>query len=221
MARAFCFFAPMKDLAQLRREYQNQPLDETLLPESPFPLIQQWLSQAIEAGEIEPTAMCLCTVDAQGQPSGRFMLLKGIENESFIFYTNLQSRKAAHLSYNNKAALVAWWPQLARQLRIEGSVTLLPREKAQAYFLQRPRGSQIAAWASKQSSPTTAKALQDAFAYYEQHFAHEPMECPPYWGGYQLFPHRIEFWQGRPNRFHDRILYLKKGKRWQKIRLAP
>lgn len=209
------------DLANLRRQYTQASLSEDAAPADPFALLRQWLEEAIAAQLLEPNAFMLATADKAGQPHARVVLLKGLEPPYLYFYTNYESAKAQEMAENPRVAATFWWDVLERQVRIEGHVEKAPAAVSDAYFATRPYGSQIGAWASPQSRPITAAELQARWAEYSQKYPEGNVPRPPYWGGYRIIPHRMEFWQGRPNRFHDRILYLRQGETWQKQRLAP
>nr|XP_061812151.1 LOW QUALITY PROTEIN: pyridoxine/pyridoxamine 5'-phosphate oxidase-like [Nerophis lumbriciformis] len=181
---------------------------------TPDPLAQlgTWLEQAIEAAVAEPTAMVLATADAAHRPSARVVLLKGLDQEGLVFYTNYKSRKADDLTANPQAALVFFWQPLARQVRVCGEVHKVDRRQTTEYFASRPRGSRIGAWSSPQSRPIDRRQqLEERVAETERRFGAEPIEPPPFWGGYRLVPTEMEFWQGRTSRLHDRFRYLAKG----------
>ncbi|MCS7152651.1 MAG: pyridoxamine 5'-phosphate oxidase [Bacteroidia bacterium] len=209
------------DLASLRRQYTQASLSESEAPADPFVLLRRWLEEAISAQLIEPNAFMLATVDETGQPHARVLLLKGFEPPYLYFYTNYESAKAREMELNPKVGATFWWDVLERQVRIEGVVEKAPPEVSDAYFATRPYESQIGAWASPQSQPITREALEARWKEYAQRYPAKEVPRPPYWGGYRLIPHRIEFWQGRPNRLHDRILYVRRGEKWEKQRLAP
>lgn len=210
------------DLAAVRQEYCRHSLSPEDCLEDPLAQFNHWLDEAMAARVMEPTAMHLATVGADHRPSARIVLLKGIEQRRFVFYTNYESRKGRQLAANPFAALTFFWPELERQVRIEGRVEKLPEQASDAYFSSRPYQSRIGAWASLQSealdSPRTLLARAAKLA--AQYITGVPR--PPHWGGYGLVPERMEFWQGRPSRMHDRVLYLldEQG-RWGKSRLYP
>jgi pyridoxamine 5'-phosphate oxidase len=210
------------DLAAIRQEYCRHSLSpEDCLPD-PLAQFNRWLDEAIAAKVIEPTAMHLATADAAGRPTARVVLLKGIDQERFVFFTNYESRKGRQLAANPYAALTFFWPELERQIRVEGRVERLDGDASDAYFASRPYQSRIGAWASQQSetldSPRTLLARAAKFA--AQYITGVPR--PPYWGGYGLLADRVEFWQGRPSRMHDRVQYLRDEQGgWSKSRLYP
>ena len=182
-----------------------------------------WLAEAQMTGLREPTAMTLATADAEGRPSARVVLMRGNDERGVIFYTNYESQKGRDLAVNARAAAVFYWDPLGRQVRIEGTVTPLSRADSDGYFRTRPRGSRIAAWASAQSRPIAGRAaLEAAFEDAARRFPDDEVPLPPYWGGYVLVPEVYEFWEGRPDRLHDRLRYTRgPDGRWQRIRLAP
>jgi pyridoxamine 5'-phosphate oxidase len=210
-------------IADIRREYARAELTEqTVLPD-PIAQFQKWLNEAIDAQELEPTAMTVATAGADGAPSARVVLLKGVDARGFVFYTNYESRKGRQLAENPRAALAFWWATLERQVNIAGEVEKLPREESERYFHSRPRTSQIGAWASRQSSVIASRnaVLMEATKIAARHLIGE-IPLPPYWGGYVVSPRTIEFWQGRPSRLHDRLLYtLQAGGEWKIERLSP
>ena len=209
-------------LAQMRRDYEMRGLSRADVLADPLGQFTRWLDEACGAPVQEPNAMTLATVGAAGQPAARTVLLKGIDRRGLTFYTNLESRKAGELAVNAKAALLFWWPPHARQVRFEGTIEPVADAEADAYFAARPRGSQIGAWASAQSSVIADRAaLEAAEQEIVARFACDPVPRPPFWGGYRLVPERVEFWQGRINRLHDRLRYTRRGEGWQIDRLAP
>ena len=195
--------------------------DRDLLPD-PLDQFRRWYEEAVAAGLDLPEAMTLATADAEGSPSARTVLLKGVDERGFLFFTNTESRKGRELAENERAALVFHWPlEPRRQVTAAGRVAELPREEAEAYFRTRPLGSRLGAWASRQSEPIPSRAaLEDAYAEAEARFGADP-PLPPWWGGYALTPDRVEFWQNRPNRLHDRFRYTREGGSWRLERLAP
>jgi pyridoxamine 5'-phosphate oxidase len=207
-------------IANLRKEYKKNSLDEKDVQKNPIEQFRIWFNEALQADILEPNAMFLATA-SQNKPSGRVVLLKDLDENGFVFYTNYQSRKAEQIAENQFVSLTFFWAELERQVRIEGIARKVSEEKSTAYFLSRPRDSQIGAWASPQSQKVTKKDLENLFARYEKEFSQKPMEKPPHWGGYIVIPHYIEFWQGRPSRMHDRIVYRLENNQWQIYRIAP
>lgn len=212
----------MKNLADFRKEYSLDKLEEEHLPENPLWLFDQWLEDAINKGLPEPNAMTLATVTPEGQASARVLLLKEVRDEAFVFYTNYQSQKGKDLEANPHATLVFLWLDMQRQVRISGPVSKVSPEESDAYFAVRPKNSQISAVISPQSKPIADREeLENAF--YEAFEQNRDAEIirPEHWGGYAVKPARIEFWQGRESRLHDRILYAQRGDEWTVQRLAP
>jgi pyridoxamine 5'-phosphate oxidase len=209
-------------LQQLRRNYASQTLDERTALQDPLHQFNRWCDEAMAADVPEPNAMTLATAMVDFKPSARVVLLKGISHGGFVFFTNYMSRKGKELTWNPYASLVFFWPQLERQVRVEGRVEKIPREESEAYFKTRPRGSQIGAWVSRQSSAIENRAtLENALVEIEKRFEGHEVETPDRWGGYVVLPQRVEFWQGRPDRLHDRLQYTLEEKRWVMDRLAP
>ncbi|QUJ69718.1 pyridoxamine 5'-phosphate oxidase (plasmid) [Photobacterium sp. GJ3] len=210
------------ELSDIRREYTRGGLRRKDLPQEPIELFNHWLQQAIEAGLTDPTAMTVATVDATGQPFQRIVLLKHFDQQGFVFYTNLSSRKAAQLAENGKISLHFPWHPLERQVHVTGIAEKLSTLEVMKYFSSRPKESQIAAWASKQSSRLTARqALEGKFMELKQKFSAGEVPFPTFWGGYRVRMKSVEFWQGGEHRLHDRFLYERDGDSWQIDRLAP
>ncbi|MEO1050670.1 MAG: pyridoxamine 5'-phosphate oxidase [Bacteroidota bacterium] len=212
-----------KKLADIRKEYSLESLDIDDVKASPIEQFQLWFDEAIKAEVIEPTAMNLATVNEKGRPSSRIVLLKGIEKDAFVFYTNYQSRKGSDLLKNNFGALTFFWPELERQIRIEGVVDRVDESESTAYFQSRPRGSQVGAWASPQSAAIASREILEerVKSIEEKHQGEEVLPRPKQWGGYAVSPYMIEFWQGRESRLHDRIVYIQEESDWKILRLAP
>lgn len=210
------------DIYDLRRSYKLKTLSSKDLTDKPIELFRIWFNEARQAEIDEVNACALATADEKGKPSCRFILLKKIEEESLLFFTNYESRKAKEMEKNPQAALTIWWKELERQVRFEGGVSKCSDELSAEYFSKRPRRSQLAAWASDQSSPLESRArLEEEYSAFEARFEGKDVPIPPHWGGYRLNPTSIEFWQGRDDRLHDRFLYLKDGENWSVKRLAP
>jgi pyridoxamine 5'-phosphate oxidase len=211
-----------RSIADIRRDYGELSLNEELIPPDPILQFQLWFEEVLKNETSDPTAMVLSTVDSKGLPDSRVVLLKSIDAGAFFFYTNYQSIKAIQIKNNPYAALNFYWPHMARQVRVRGSVKKTSKEQSDRYFLSRPIKSQFSAVISRQSQEIPnrmflEKALNDLIEHYED----KTLARPDYWGGYQLIPDEIEFWQGRDNRLHDRIHYYKQEGHWNVHRLAP
>lgn len=201
----------------------EQGLSRASLDPDPIRLFEQWYTAAIETALPEPNAMSLCTVDEGGQPYVRTVLLKLFDRQGFVFFTNFESRKARQIDRNPQVAVLFPWVALARQVQMTGRAERIPTAESLRYFATRPRGSQIGAWSSPQSQVISSRSLLEAkFAEMKQRFAHGEIPLPNFWGGYRIVPSRIEFWQGRESRLHDRFLYTREGdESWRIERLAP
>ena len=212
----------MPDPAPLRRHYARTELRATDLDPSPIAQFDRWFAEALAAGAAEPNAMTLATVDGEGRPDARMVLLKGVDTRGFAFFTDTRSAKAAELASRPEAALVFWWQELERQVRVRGSVLPVEVGEVEAYFATRPRGSQLGAWASEQSSVLVDRRVLEArLAEVQARFAEGDVSLPPHWGGYRVAPSEVEFWQGRPDRLHDRFRYRRDGDTWAVERLSP
>jgi pyridoxamine 5'-phosphate oxidase len=214
----------MSSLADLRKDYSLAGLLEKDLAKDPFRQFERWFQEAEAAKLVEPNAMTLSTVGADGRPSARTVLLKGMDGRGFVFFSNYESRKGRDLASVPRATLVFPWLALERQVVVEGAVVRVTREESEAYFHSRPRASQLGAWVSQQSSIITGRAvLEDAMKALEVKYAGREVPLPPAWGGYRLAPETVEFWQGRRSRLHDRLRFRREGKSgdWTVERLAP
>ncbi len=209
--------------SDIRREYQYGELHHADLATDPFTQFARWLEAAVQEPNLpDPTAMTLATVNTQGQPAQRTVLLKDHSAAGFTFFTNLRSHKAQDLQANAKVSLLFPWLVQSRQVIIQGTAQRTTRAEDEAYFASRPRGSQLAAWASEQSSVLqNREQLEATFADMENRFGDSVIPCPEHWGGWRVMPARIEFWQGRPSRLHDRFVYEKQDNAWHIFRLAP
>lgn len=211
----------MDDIARLRTDYMKGALDEEHADPNPMRQFARWWDEASRSMLREANAMTLATASVDGTPSARTVLLKGYDDDGFVFYTNYDSRKGRELAANPRAALLFFWAELERQVRIEGTVERVAAAESDEYYRSRPLASRIGAWASPQSEPIPSKAWLMARAA-EMGLRHglNP-DRPPHWGGYRLRPMALEFWQGRPSRLHDRLLYSRAAAGWQRARLAP
>ncbi|WP_110687314.1 pyridoxamine 5'-phosphate oxidase [Salinicola aestuarinus] len=215
----------MSELEGMRRDYEGEPLTLDRMPSDPFTLFDSWLERAIEHEGLDANAMTLATVDSEGDPHARIVLLKGVDSEGMRFYTNYQSHKGNELAQVPKAALVFWWPGLQRQVRVEGRVERVPEKQSDDYFASRPRKSQLATWVSQQSVEIPGRNwLEERLSRFEQVYVDQPVERPPHWGGYRVMPYAVEFWQGQRSRLHDRIRYTRRessADEWYRVQLAP
>jgi pyridoxamine 5'-phosphate oxidase len=212
----------MTSLADLRKDYARHALDETHAQKDALAQFNNWLQEALKSEALEATAMVLCTANSVGQPAGRVVLLKGVDS-GFLFFTNYHSRKGNDIAENPKAALTFFWPELERQVRVEGVLEKLTEKESDAYFQSRPLGSQLGAWTSPQSRQIESReVLEQKLKELEKKFeGKEILPRPEHWGGYRLLPAKVEFWQGRPSRLHDRLLYTREAEEWRISRLAP
>ncbi len=213
----------MKNIAGIRKEYKMQFLEEADVDLNPFTQFDKWWQEAIESEIEEVNAMTLATVNSEGKPSARIVLLKGYDENGFLFFTNYQSNKGQNIDLNPNVCLVLFWKELERQIRIEGIAQKISDEESDSYFFSRPLESQIGAWSSPQSQIiSTREILEDNCKNFEKKFSEEIISRPPHWGGYRVIPSSFEFWQGRPGRLHDRLHYKKtENNEWQISRLAP
>jgi pyridoxamine 5'-phosphate oxidase len=211
------------DLTALREEYSRSGLTEADLAADPIAMFRRWFDEAVAAGLHEPNAMVVATADAGARPSARLVLLKGVSDEGFVFFTNTRSRKGEELASNPGCALLFPWHPLERQVRVDGVAAPLSTDAVAAYFASRPRGSQLGAWASHQSREVTGR--DELSAAYDQVAGRypepDPVPVPQEWGGYVVRPEAVEFWQGRPGRMHDRLVYRRTDTGWSTVRLAP
>ena len=209
-------------LADIRKDYTLKSLEIKDVSIDPLRQFKLWLDEAIDAEALEVNAMCLSTLGLDGFPNGRIVLLKELDH-GFVFFTNYESEKGNELNANPKASLTFFWAEIERQVRVIGEVTKIHEKESDDYFFSRPYGSQIGAWASPQSREiSNREVIEDNQRGLEEKFSLTPMVRPPHWGGSRLVPHRIEFWQGRPSRLHDRICYTKEANgEWKIVRLAP
>lgn len=211
-----------RDVSDLRKEYTRAGLSEADVLPDPVEQFRRWFDEALEAGLHEPNAMVVATATPDGYPSARVVLLKGFDGRGFVFYTNYEGRKGRELEENPRAALLFYWGELERQVRIEGPVSRTSEEESDAYYASRPRGSRLGAWASEQSRTVEGReVLEDHARSLEAEYEGREVPRPAFWGGYRVGPEVVEFWQGRENRLHDRILYSREGGGWKIGRLQP
>ena len=211
----------MSSLADLRKNYALGSLDVADANRDPIRQFEAWFAQAVDAKLPEPNTMTLATVDSRGHPSARIVLIKGVDERGFVFFTNYESRKGREIADNPRASLLFYWIELERQVRIEGTVVKTSADESDAYFASRPLGSRIGAWASEQSQVIESRTLLEAREReISARYGDNPPR-PPHWGGYRLVPDAIEFWQGRPSRLHDRLLYTRNRDTWDIVRLSP
>jgi pyridoxamine 5'-phosphate oxidase len=209
-------------IASLRREYAAARLDEAEVDRDPIRQFARWFEEARQAELLEPNAMTLATASADGSPSARIVLLRSADERGFAFFTDYRSRKGRELEANPRAALVFYWGELERQVRVSGTVSRVSRDENEAYFLSRPRGSRLGAWTSHQSTVIEARAdLEERLEAMAARFEGGDVPLPPHWGGFRVRPDAIEFWQGRENRLHDRVRYLREAGAWKVERLSP
>lgn len=209
-------------LSKLRKDYGIMGLNEADLHEDPIKQFEAWFTQAANEGIVEPNAFTLATVSAEGKPSSRIVLLRNFDQRGFTFFTNYNSQKGSDMAENPYVAMNFFWPDMERQIRINGTVEKITALESLDYFKSRPRGSQIGAWASDQSKELVSRELLEGrIAEIEKRFAGKDVEKPPFWGGFRVKPETIEFWQGRPSRLHDRLRYSKQGDGWKVDRLNP
>lgn len=210
------------DFQMLRKEYMRERLDESAIERDPFNQFERWFAEAVKSGIEEPNAMVLATASPSGCPSARAVLLKDFDERGLTFFTNYRSRKGEELAANPRCALLFYWAELERQVRIEGRAQMVERGESEAYFAKRPRGAQIGSAASAQSSVVGSRAALEAEVQrLEAQWEGKEVSCPEHWGGYRVVPERFEFWQGRESRLHDRIVFRLENGFWQIERLAP
>ncbi|GHE19535.1 pyridoxamine 5'-phosphate oxidase [Halomonas urumqiensis] len=211
-----------RDIADIRRDYEGGELGAAQITDNPMELFDEWFALALASEGDDGNAMTLATVDSRGFPHARLVLLKGIDDQGMVFYTNYHSHKGSELSNVPHAALVFWWPTLSRQVRVEGRVEQVSTSESDAYFASRPRASQLGAWIATQSVVIPDRTwIEERKHRFEQAYEGQDIPRPVHWGGYRVIPDMIEFWQGQPSRLHDRIRYERRDGNWHHFRLAP
>lgn len=206
----------------IRRDFANKPLNEDGINKNPYQQFSSWFEEAVNSQILDPYAMLISTVDETGHPHSRVVYLRNISEDGMIFYTNYNSQKGKNISASNKIAITFFWVELERQIRIEGTVKKVSEELSDKYFAARPRESQLGAWASNQSETIKNRAeLEENLKQYTEKFKNNDVPRPPHWGGYIVEPIKFEFWQGRPSRLHDRLIYQQENKVWKIFRVAP
>lgn len=206
---------------EIRHEFTNQKLDEQNIEKNPIKQVEKWIQEAVESQVPEANAMCISTVSGDGKPSSRVVYARGIEEDGITFYTNYNSQKGSDLEINSNISLLFFHAEMERQIRIEGEIEKLPSSISDAYFDARPTESKLGAWASEQSSVIPARStLEERTEFFRKKFG-ESVPRPPHWGGYRVIPNRFEFWQGRPARLHDRIVFELENGNWKTYRIAP
>ncbi|MCU0552817.1 MAG: pyridoxamine 5'-phosphate oxidase [Leptolyngbya sp. Prado105] len=212
----------MSSIADLRKDYTKETLNESDVDPNPVQQFQRWFDQAVKAELPEPNAMTLATASKDGIPAARIVLLKAVDDRGFTFFTNYNSNKGKELEANPQAALVFLWTELERQVRIVGRVEKVTAEESDGYFFSRPHNSRLGAWASEQSEIIPNRdVLEQRLATLKVEYENQEVPRPPHWGGFRVIPHEIEFWQGRSSRLHDRLLYCRQGENWTIERMSP
>ena len=211
-----------KDLKALKQQYSDSGIDKNTVDANPFKQFAVWFDQAVDSGIAEPNGFSLCTVSPESKPTQRTVLMKSYDEKGFVFYTNHHSRKGKQLSENHCVSMLFPWYELHRQINVEGVVSRIDDQRSFEYFNSRPVGSQIGAWASRQSETIESRqVLEQQICQIEEKFKDQEIPLPEFWGGYQIAPTRFEFWQGRTHRLHDRIIYTKNDSQWDISRLSP